>query len=209
MKQHLKQEKLWNTIEIPAAGNLEENEDKVNSALSRIFFSVGPTQLGHIERDSSPKIAWEELKELYGGAKPNKLVRILRKLVLTKLGNFAICDDYIVQVQQTAYDLPDTEFGEVKDPVLVAFLLAGLPDSYEALRQSIDQSTEKVKSEEVKRRIRDTWSPINADEINADNESTVLKYIYIIDKIFAFDTKLKSKSRRKSRFLMKNFTFFH
>ena len=104
MKQHSKQEKLWSTIEIPAGGNLEENEDKVNSALSRIFFSVGPTQLGHIERDSSPKIAWEELKELYGGAKPNKLVRILRKLVLTKLGNFAICDDYIVQVQQTAYD---------------------------------------------------------------------------------------------------------
>ena len=40
-----KQEKLWSTIEIPADGNLEENEDKVNSALSRIFFSVGPTQL--------------------------------------------------------------------------------------------------------------------------------------------------------------------
>ena len=35
----------------------------------------------------------------------------------------------------------------------------------------------------------------------------ILHEIEILKKIFTFDSKLKSKSRRKSRFLMKNFTF--
>ena len=122
-----------------------------------------------IERETSPKEAWRILKQLYGGAGPNKLVSLLHKLVSTKIEHFHSCDEYITTVVQAAYDLQDTDFGILLDPVLVAFLLAGLNDDYESLRQSVDQSLEKVTSEEVKNRIRDTWARINKRQQDVDS----------------------------------------
>ena len=60
-------------------------------------------------------------------------------------------------------------FGVLRDPVLIAFLLAGLNDDYESLRHSVDQSLEKVTSEEVKNRIRDTWARINKRQQDVDS----------------------------------------
>ena len=173
MRQHLCQEKVWNTIESDTStGLLNNNADSMSSALSRIFFSVSRTVLGNIERETSPLKAWSILKELYGDSGPNKLVRILRKLVMTKLDNFSSCDEYLVEVQRATDDLSDTDFGKVRDPVLVAFLLAGLPDSYESLLQTIDQATERATSEEVKRRIRETWKRLNKNEPEAPASSS-------------------------------------
>ena len=163
IRQLLKREKLWATIEpLTEGGELDENENHMNSALTAIFFSLERIPLGNIENETSPKAAWDKLKQLYGGAGPNKLVRILRKTVSTKLEDFSTCDEYIQCVTHAANDLKDTQFGEVSDQVLIALLLAGLPDTYESLRQSIDESTVATTADDVKRRIRDTWNHLNA-----------------------------------------------
>ena len=151
IRQLLKRGKLWGTIEpLTYGGELDENENHMNSALTAIFFSLERIPLGNIENETSPKAAWDKLKQLYGGAGPNKLVRILRKIFSTKLEDFSTCDKYIQCVTHAANDLKDMQFGEVSDQVLIALLLAGLPDTYESLRQSIDESTVATVAENVK-----------------------------------------------------------
>ena len=131
IRQLLKREKLWGTIEpLTVGGELDENENHMNSALTAIFFSLERIPLGNIENETSPKAAWDKLKQLYGGAGPNKLVKILRKIVSTKLEDFSACDEYLQSITHTANNLNDMQFDEVSDQVLIAILLAGLPTPY-------------------------------------------------------------------------------
>ena len=117
IRQHLIQENLWKTIEVTGSDTIDSDENHKSSALTRIFFSVGRTLLLNIERKTSPKEAWCILKQLYGGAGPNKLVSLLHKLVSMKIEHFHSCDEYIIKVVQAAYDLQYTDFGVLRDPV--------------------------------------------------------------------------------------------
>ena len=165
IRAYLCKEGLSKTVEADAAGVLDTDEKQMARAVADLFFSLDTTPLGNVEDLTSSKEIWNRLKELYGGAGPHKLVRFLRKLCTIKLENFATCDEYMQTVTHTTNDLEDTKLGKVfhNDDVLIAFLLAGLPDDYEPLCQSIDEAVQTTTADDFKRRIRETWTRRNKE----------------------------------------------
>lgn len=136
-KAYLKGEGLWKCIEgDPTA---VANEDKMAKAIQKIVMSVDKSFFVHIRDATTPKEMWDKLQEVCEDKGVNNQMRLIKRLINTKLEDFSSTEEYIEQVTSLSQQLTNMGF-IVSEEWVGTLLLLGLPDKYEPMVMGLQAS---------------------------------------------------------------------
>lgn len=172
MELLLLKEDQWHVIQNQKPDNVAEAEWKKldGKARATIGLLIEDNQVTHIRNTKTAKEAWEALKAYHEKATLTSKVFILKKLCRMNLSEDGNVETHIESMMDLVQEL--TSLGEeLKDHLVVAFLLCSLPDSYSPLvsalegRPESDLTLEMVKGKLIQEYRRRTESKEGLDEM--------------------------------------------
>jgi gag-polypeptide of LTR copia-type len=101
------------------------------------------------------KKAWDHLVEVYQGKGMYRFLSLMKRLTTTKLDEGKIgMKDYIRDVMETASEITATG-NKLGDPVVIAFILNGLPESYRYLVVALESQIQTITYQDLSSRLMD------------------------------------------------------
>jgi gag-polypeptide of LTR copia-type/Domain of unknown function (DUF4219) len=133
-------------------------DKKDRSVFATIALAMKPSEQEHIHGCGTAKEAWEHLEEVYQGKGMHRLLSLMKELAHASLplGRDKAMKDYIRGVMQTADEI--AEIGKdykLKDPIVMAFILNGLPDQYRYLVVNLESQLESISLQDLSSRLVD------------------------------------------------------
>lgn len=162
MQAYLQSEDLWGCVE----GDAEYINDtkKMTKARAKIILSVEKQNYSHIQGTTTSKEVWTKLKHIFEDCGLSRNVELLRILTSSRLEDFSTAEGYVNRIIiDTAHHLKELDF-EVKDKLIAALLLSGLPDDYRPMIMGLEGSGIAITSDSVKIKIL---------EVKASGESNI------------------------------------
>jgi len=172
MKMLLKAHELWEVIEDEESAEMTEGEASAASkvkgktrkldaewhkkdqlALSCIALALKPSEQEHIYNCVTAKEAWNCLKGIYEGKGTHRFLSLLKSICTVKLEDTKM-KDYIRGVRQTADQLLEMDF-KLEKPVIIGFILNGLPDGYRYLVVNLESQVKTISYEDLSARLID------------------------------------------------------
>lgn len=156
MKNLLKHDNLWYSIEGYPAGDGDTNEAtrrrRDEKALSKINLMIEIGCLSHVMKAETAKEAWESLANAYEDKGLNRRVRLMRNLFSMKLENFSTMEAYVNEILSVSEQLAG--IGKpIDDEYIAIIMLQGLPDEYEPMTMALEHSNTKITSDLVKMKL--------------------------------------------------------
>ena len=121
-------------------------------ALAKITLLVDPVNYPHIEKATSARQAWENLKNSFQDDGLSRRIGLIRQLTHTYLNNCKSVDEYVNTIISTAQRLREVDF-EVPDKWIGAMLLAGLPEDYQPMIMALENCGQDISADFVKVKI--------------------------------------------------------
>lgn len=170
MKMLLKARELWEVIEEPVAEGSSESPSgekrgakwhkKDQLALSNIVLALKPAEQEQVHDCKTAKEAWDRLQEVYQAKGMHRLLSLLKDLSTAQFEKYMVgppgsgIKDYIRMMIQTADEI--TAIGYKLDrPVVVAFILNGLPEVYRYLVVNLESQIETISFQDLQARLLD------------------------------------------------------
>jgi hypothetical protein len=201
MKMLLKARELWDVIEdetlnvrtrestsegtpeapLPQHDAAWRRKDQL--ALSSIVLSLKPAEQEQVYDCQTAKEAWTHLQEVYKGKGMHRLLSLLKLLsnaqpeknASSPPGSNTI-KDYIRSMIQTADEIAGIGY-KLDRPVVIAFILNGLPDTFRYLVVNLESQIETISFQDLQARLLDEDKRIQEkDEV--ENTSTALNARY-------------------------------
>ncbi|XP_067215628.1 uncharacterized protein [Linepithema humile] len=147
MRACLEAEDLWGCILGEEAYTTDTK--KMSKARAKIVLSVQKQNYGHIQNAETPRQAWENLKNAFEDKGLTRKVGLLRTLTSTKLQDCNTIEEYVNIITTTAHTLKELDF-EVKEKMIGALLLSGLPDEYRPMIMGLESSGTAITSDAIK-----------------------------------------------------------
>ncbi|EZA57616.1 hypothetical protein X777_02193 [Ooceraea biroi] len=157
MQAYLQSEDLWGCVK----GRSEYTQDskRMTKARVKIILSVEKQNFSHLQDTVTPKEAWDKLRDTFEDSGLTRKVGLLRILTSTKLQDCGSVKAYVNQIMTTAYKLKELNF-EVKDEMVAALMLAGLPEEYKPMFMGLEGSGVAITADSVKiKLLQDVQSP--------------------------------------------------
>ena len=201
MKMLLKARELWDVIEdeIPNVRTRESTSEgtpegpqpqhdaawrkKDQLALSSIVLSLKPAEQEQVYDCQTAKEAWKHLQEVYKGKGMHRLFSLLKLLSAAQPekntssppGSNTI-KDYIRSMIQMADEIAAIGY-KLDRPVVVAFILNGLPETFQYLIVNLKSQVDTISFQDLQARLLDEDKRIQEkDEV--ENKSTALNARY-------------------------------
>lgn len=140
MEAYLQSEDLWGCVTGEAA---YLSAKKMTKARAKIILSVEKQNYSHLQNTKTPQETWQKLKDTYedtglqGKFAENTNLNQVQKLQLRN------------QIMVTAYKLKELDF-EVKNEMVAAIMLLGLPDNYKPMLMGLERSGTRITLDAVK-----------------------------------------------------------
>jgi transposase InsO family protein len=127
----MKKEKSWKTITGTKPQDDTEWEDLEAKAMSTISSHIHDNQVVHIKSAKTPKEAWNSLKEYYRNPTTMGKVRLITKLVNTRLEG---CEDIREHLAKLTAVFDELEINDqsVDEEFKIGFIFGSLPNDYYA-----------------------------------------------------------------------------
>src|SRR5436305_6114214 len=161
---------LWEVIdpELERPGDERKSEQskwdkKDKSVFATIALAMKPSEQEHIHNCKTAKEAWQHLEEVYHGKGMHRLVSLMKELAHAKLplGKDKAMKEYIHGIMQTADEIAEIGEGyKLKNPIIMAFILNGLPYKYGYLAVNLESQLEIVNLQDLSSRLMDEESKI-------------------------------------------------
>jgi len=133
-------------------------DKKDKSVFATIALAMKPSEQEHIHSCKTAKEAWDHLREVYQGKGMYRLLSLMKELSRSKLplGKEGAMKDYIRGIMQVADEIAEIrEDYRLKDAIVMAFVLNGLPDQYRYLVVNLESQLETMTLQEVSARLVD------------------------------------------------------
>jgi hypothetical protein len=128
-----------------------DKKDKI--VLASIALAMKASEQEHIHNCTTAEEAWDHLKEVYQGKGMHRLLSLMKNLAGAKLEKKTM-KEYIRGVMQTADEI--AEIGhQLDNPVIMAFILNGLPDTYRYLVVNLESQLEYISIQDLSARLTD------------------------------------------------------
>ena len=154
------------------------------------------------KKKTTAKSAWESLQKAYEDGGYSRLVRLLIKLVTTKLDQCSSVEEYINTIVSTNNQVHDMKV-EMPDAAVGALMLAGLPPKYRTLTLAILGSTTEVTSDLIKQKILQEVK-MDGDDIGIDDYQVHGLHIKNSRGHSSYSRRGFSRSRGNNRFRREN-----
>ena len=123
-----------------------------------IALSMKPSEQKYIHEYKTAKEVWEHLKEVYQGKGMHRLLSLMKELAYASLplGRDKAIKEYIRGVMQVADEI--AEIGKdykLKDPIVMAFILNGLPSQYRYLVVNLESQLGSISLQDLSSRLVD------------------------------------------------------
>lgn len=125
---------------------------KDRKARSKMTLAIDTKLYVHIRSSTTAAAMWVALKEVFEDRGLNRKISLLRRLVNTKLTEFESMAEYINQIIDTSQQLQGIGF-EIKEEMIGAFMLAGLPDEYKPMIMALEHSGMKITGSSIKMKL--------------------------------------------------------
>lgn len=177
----------------------------MSKARAKIVLSIRKQNYGHIQDADTPQEAWNRLKNAFEDKGLTRKVGLLRTLT-SRLVDCTSIEEYVNRITTTAHSLKELDF-EVKDEMVGALLLSGLPEEYRPMIMGLESSgtpitTDSIKLlQEVKCKAEQqgTEAALYARaEKKTTKERNKLKKCFTCGKPDHFATKCRNKPRKNS-----------
>ncbi|KMQ87255.1 retrovirus-related pol polyprotein from transposon tnt 1-94 [Lasius niger] len=150
MRACLEAEDLWGCVLGEEA--YVTDMKKMTKARAKIVLVVQKQNYGHIQSANTPRQAWENLKNAFEDKGLTRKVGLLRILTSTKFQDCNSVEEYVNMIMTTAHTLKELDF-EVKDEMIGALLLSGLPDEYRPMIMGLESSGTAITADAIKVKI--------------------------------------------------------
>lgn len=184
MRACLEAEDLWGCLLGEEAYLMDTK--KMTKARAKIVLAVQKQNYGHIQSAETPRQAWENLRNAFEDKGLTRKVGLLRTLTSTKLQDCNSVEEYVNTITTMAHTLKELEF-VVKEEIIGALLLSGLPDEYKPMIMGLESSGTIVTADAMKVKL--------LQEVKYDGKQTGVAALY--SKARA--TRKKGQERTKSR----------
>lgn len=168
-KTYLKGEGLWKCVEGDAEAT--KNEDKMAKAVQRIVMSVDESLFSHIIKEDTPKKMWDNLKAVCEDKGVNNQMRLIKKLINTKLDDCPSTEVYVEKILSLSQQLNNLGF-EVTDEWIGTLLLLGLPDKYEPMVMGLQASGTQITAATMRTKILATVHKDDTNSNKNDNDES-------------------------------------
>lgn len=206
MQACLEAEDLWGCIlETP---EYISDGKKMTKARAKIVLAIRKQNYGHIQDAKTPKEAWNRLKNAFEDRGLTRKVGLLCTLTSTRLADCTSIEEYVHRITTTAHSLKELDF-EVKDEMVGALLLSGLPDEYKPMIMGLENSgtpittdsmsvklLQEVKSKAVQQTGTETALYASARKKIRDKDKP--KKCFVCGKPGHFTTKCRSKPKKET-----------
>jgi len=201
MKMLLKARELWDVIEdetpkdrtrestsegtpeAPPPQRDAEWRRKDQLALSSIVLSLKPAEQDQVYDCQTAKEAWTHLQEVYKGKGMHRLLSLLKQLSTAQPEKNATSPpgsntikDYIRNMIQTADEIAAIGY-KLDRPVVIAFILNGLPDTFRYLVVNLESQVETISFQDLQARLLDENKRIQEKDED-ENKLTALSARY-------------------------------
>lgn len=151
-------------------------DKKDRSVFATIALSMKPSEQEHIHGCKTAKEAWEHLEEVYQGKGMHRLLSLMKELAHASLplGRDKAMKEYIRGVMQTADEI--AEIGKdykLKDPIVMAFILNGLPHQYRYLVVNLESQLESISLQDLSSRLVDEECKIGTITLPSQTQESV------------------------------------
>src|SRR5436190_11577391 len=133
-------------------------DKKDKSVFATIALAMKPSEQEHIHGCKTARKAWERLQEVYQGKGMHRLLSLMKELAHASLplGRDKVMREYIRGVMQTADEIAEIGIDyKLKDPIVMAFILNGLPDQYRYLVVNLESQLESISLQDLSSRLVD------------------------------------------------------
>lgn len=186
MQAYLECDDLWGCITGEAAYIADQK--KINKAKAKIILSTDKQNYSHAEDTATPREAWEKLKSVFEDGGLTRKVGLLRTLTSTKLADCRSVEEYVDRITNTAHKLKEADL-EVKDEMVGALLLSGLPEEYKPMIMALESSGTSITMDAMKIKL---LQDIKGDKgLSTQNSETAF-----YSKTNEGGTKEKSKEKK-------------
>lgn len=150
IQTYLESEDLWGCV--TETTGYTSDVKKMTKARAKIILSVEKPNYSHLQDTTTPKEAWEKLKRTFENIGLTRKVGLLRGLTSVRLTDYNSVEEYVNKIVTTAHKLKELKF-EVKDEMVTALLLSGLPDEYKPIIMGLESSGTELMADAVKVKI--------------------------------------------------------
>ena len=147
MQAYLECDDLWGCI--TGEATYLADQKKMNKAKAKIILSMDKQNYSHIQDTVTPKDAWEKLESVFEDSGLTRKVVLLRTLTSTKLVDCRSVEEYVNRITNTAHKLKEADL-EVKDEMVGALLLSGLPEEYKPMIMALESSGTPITMDAMK-----------------------------------------------------------
>ncbi|EZA58140.1 hypothetical protein X777_01868 [Ooceraea biroi] len=150
MQAYLESEDLWGCV--TGAQTHVADVKKMTKARAKIILSVEKQNYSHLQDTATPKEAWDKLRSVFEDTGLTRKVGLFKKLTSVKLADCTTVEEYVNQIVTTAHKLRELQF-DVKDEMVAALLLSGLPEEYKPMIMGLESSGVTPTADAVKVKI--------------------------------------------------------
>lgn len=139
--------KCWNVVEKGIDGDKDREINEL--ALAEITLMIEPNNFAHIAKAKTAKDAWDSIVSTYEGTGLTRKVKLLKQLVQLKLGDFSSMEEYVNAMILTSIKVNNAGL-VINDEVTASLTLAGLPEEFQSMVMTIENTKTKLTVDSVK-----------------------------------------------------------
>lgn len=149
-KSYLVIKGYWTCTQTTLDENASSNaKDKDLKAWSELCLLVDETVLSYMADTTTAKQAWDSLERAFQDSGISRKVELLKQLVQITLSECESVQDYVNRITLTSLKVKRTGLN-LDDELIASLMLAGLPEEFNPLVMSIENSSAKLTTEDVK-----------------------------------------------------------
>ncbi|KYN19330.1 hypothetical protein ALC57_08358 [Trachymyrmex cornetzi] len=147
MRAYLGSIDLWGCVE--GIESYVNDAKKSTMARAKIILAVEKQNYSHIQDTKTPKEAWDKLRDTFEDSGLTRKEGLLRTLTSTRFIDCSSIEEYVNKITSTTHKLKELNF-EVKDKMIGALLLSGLPEEYKPMIMELENSGTKITGDAIK-----------------------------------------------------------
>jgi hypothetical protein len=174
----MKKEKSWKTITGTKPQDDTEWEDLEAKAMSTISSHIHDNQVVHIKSAKTPKEAWNSLKEYYRNPTTMGKVRLITKLVNTRLEG---CEDIREHLAKLTAVFDELEINDqsVDEEFKIGFIFGSLPnDYYASITAMTAWEKDRLKLGVVRQLLIEEYEKIKKTRIQPEAKREETKWVF-------------------------------